>query len=129
MKRIIIFWWFSVILSISYLVLDQIGVEFPVFIRFYFMDLLCMPVICGIILFLLRIFKKDFYLIKSHLVSLTMMYAIYFEVIMPPISERYTADIWDVVMYAVGSFLFYQVQKNDLKNIAQKKPLHEQKLS
>lgn len=128
MKRIIIFWWFSVILSFSYLVLDQIGVEFPVFIRFYFMDLLCMPVICGIILFLLRFFRKDFYLTKSHLVSLTMMYAIYFEIIMPPISERYTADIWDVVMYALGSFLFYQVQKIDLKNIAQKKPLPEQKL-
>lgn len=57
-----------------------------------------------------------------------MMYAIYFEIIMPPISERYTADIWDVVMYALGSFLFYQVQKIDLKNIAQKKPLPEQKL-
>lgn len=123
MKFVSIFWWLSVILSFFYLVLDQVGVKLPVFIRSYFMDLLCMPVICGIILFLLRLFKKDFYLIKLHLVSLTIMYAIYFEIIMPPISERYTADIWDVVMYAIGSFLFYQVQKIDFKNTTQKKPL------
>ncbi|SEA76085.1 hypothetical protein [Psychroflexus halocasei] len=123
MKRIIIFWWLSVTLSISYLILDHFGVEFPVFIRSYFMDLLCMPVICGITFFLLRFFKEDFYLTKWHVISLTIMYAIYFEMIMPPISERYTADVWDIVMYALGSFLFYQVQKIDLKNIAQKKPL------
>lgn len=123
MKRVNIFWWSSVFLSLAYLVLDRIGIMFPAFIRFYFMDLLCMPVICGIILLLLRLFKKFFHLTKSHLVSLTVMYSIYFEVIMPPVSERYTADVWDVVMYAIGAFLFYQVQKIDLKNKAQKKPL------
>ncbi|PJX20226.1 hypothetical protein CAP47_11900 [Psychroflexus sp. S27] len=123
MKRAIIFWWLSVVLSFSYLVLNHLGVEFPAFIQFYFMDLLCMPVICGLVLFIIRFFVEDFYLTKWHVISLTIMYAIYFEVIMSPISERYTADVWDVVMYAIGSFLFYQVQRIELKNLAQKKPL------
>lgn len=121
MKRIKILWFSSVSVSLVYLVLLEIGITFPALIHNFLMDLLCMPVICGMILFLFRFFRKNFYLTVSHLISLTLMYAIYFEVVLPPVSPRYTADIWDVVMYASGTFIFYKVQLRDLKSVSQKK--------
>lgn len=121
MKRIKILWFLSVATSLVYLVLLEIGMIFPTLIRNFLMDLLCMPVICGMILFLFRFFRTNFHLTAAHLISLTLMYAIYFEVILPPISTRYTGDIWDVVMYAIGAIIFYKLQMRDLKSLSQKK--------
>ncbi|MCM4159718.1 hypothetical protein DHB64_07405 [Antarcticibacterium sp. W02-3] len=44
------------------------------------------------------------------ILSLTAMYALYFEVYLPKVEPRYTADVMDVMMYTAGSLLFYFLQ-------------------
>lgn len=89
--------------------------EFPLpnLLRFYLADLLCMPVVLSICLFSARSIKKDPKLNLSafSIFSLFVFYSVYFEVLMPEIHERYTADPLDVLMYFCGSLIFLFVQK------------------
>ncbi|TQD38797.1 hypothetical protein [Haloflavibacter putidus] len=91
----------------------QNGINYPQWMRAYFMDLLCMPIVFGIILFLLRLVKPAFWLSLSMILSLSLLYAIYFEVILPPIKARYTADWGDVFCYFAGALVAYLVQLSD----------------
>lgn len=43
---------------------------------------------------------------------LTLLYSIYFEIFLPQINARYTADVLDVGMYFSGSLLFYFLQES-----------------
>ncbi|OEY71625.1 hypothetical protein [Salegentibacter salarius] len=85
----------------------------PDFINFYLADFLCMPIVLSICLFTVQFLKKDKTLRLNlfTVLSVFVMYAIYFEVILPPLHWRYTADIIDVLLYLIGSFLFYLLQK------------------
>ncbi|SFF74015.1 hypothetical protein SAMN04488033_10740 [Salegentibacter agarivorans] len=72
-----------------------------------------MPIVLSICLYTVQLLKKDKTL-RLNLItvlSVFVMYAIYFEVILPPLHWRYTADIIDVLLYLIGSFLFYFLQK------------------
>ncbi|UZO82336.1 hypothetical protein NBT05_07630 [Aquimarina sp. ERC-38] len=40
---------------------------------------------------------------------ITSGYAIYFEIILPPLHERYTGDFWDVICYFTGWLFFYMM--------------------
>ncbi|PKD21173.1 hypothetical protein APR41_12220 [Salegentibacter salinarum] len=85
----------------------------PDLINFYLADFLCMPIVLSICLFTVQFLKKDKSL-RLNLItvlSVFVMYAIYFEVILPPLHWRYTADILDVLLYLIGSFVFYFLQK------------------
>ncbi len=91
----------------------QNGIDYPQWMRAYFMDLLCMPIVFGSILFLLRWVKPNFWLSFGMMLSLTLIYSIYFEIILPPINPRYTADWADVFCYFLGAGLGYFVQLKD----------------
>ena len=88
----------------------------PDWIRFYAADLLCMPLVLIVILALLRfLYKNDNFKIPlSAIISLTAYYALFFEWLLPKISQRYTADWLDVLMYAIGAIAFYVPQKKKL---------------
>ncbi|MEG9328079.1 hypothetical protein V6B16_09045 [Salinimicrobium catena] len=92
----------------SYLTFTQ-----PWWIRNYLNDLLCMPVVLGICLHLVRFMKNDRTIRISLFttISLAVFYSLYFEIILPPITERYTADVFDVLLYFTGALLFYFMQK------------------
>ncbi|APS38833.1 hypothetical protein AO058_08080 [Salegentibacter sp. T436] len=88
-------------------------IPLPDFINFYLANFLCMPIVLSICLYTVQLLKKDKTL-RLNLItvlSVFVMYAIYFEVILPPLHWRYTADIIDVLLYLIGSFLFYFLQK------------------
>ncbi|WP_146035384.1 hypothetical protein [Salegentibacter mishustinae] len=69
--------------------------------------------VLSICLYAIQFFKKDKTLRLNlfTVLSVFAMYAIYFELILPPLHWRYTADIIDVFLYLIGSFLFYFLQK------------------
>lgn len=78
----------------------------------YVNDFLCMPIVLTICLKAVHLVKKD-HTIKLGIfpiLSLTIFYSVYFEVYLPKVEPRYTADVWDVIMYFLGSILFYILQ-------------------
>ena len=88
----------------------------PNWVQFYAADLLCMPLVLIVILALLRYFygNQQFIIPLSAIVSLTVYYALFFEWLLPKISQRYTADWLDVLMYAIGAIAFYLLQRKNL---------------
>ena len=43
--------------------------------------------------------------------TLTLLYALYFELILPKFNDRYTADIIDVLLYIMGFAFFIWVER------------------
>lgn len=87
----------------------------PEFFSSYLNDLLCMPVVLGICLFLIRKFSKNEQLKISlfSAFSLAAFYSLYFELYLPEVTQRYTADVVDVLLYFTGAFAFWLVQRKD----------------
>lgn len=79
----------------------------------YLNDLLCMPIILTICLIGVQFIKNDKTIRISlfSALSLATFYSLYFEVILPLIMERYTADIYDVFLYFTGALVFYLLQE------------------
>ncbi len=88
-------------------------VALPNWVYFYLGDLLCMPFVLSLCLVAVRIIKNDdsLYIPLGPIIALTAFYALYFEWLLPQYNARYTGDIIDVVMYILGSALFYVFQK------------------
>lgn len=110
--------YFLVMLLVAILIYwaKQFQLNLPNWISFYFYDFLCMPIVFTIILALLRFLKKDERLIIPlfALVSLTIYYAWFFEWLMPKYDTRYTGDWLDVLMYVLGSALFYISERKQI---------------
>ncbi len=81
----------------------------------YLNDLLCMPIILTICLLGVHFIKKDKSIRISlfSALSLATFYSLYFEIILPRITERYTADIYDVFLYFTGALIFYGLQESE----------------
>lgn len=87
----------------------------PEFFSSHLNDLLCMPVVLGICLFLIRKFSRNEQLKISlfSAFSLAAFYSLYFELYLPEVTQRYTADVVDVLLYFTGAFAFWLVQRKD----------------
>ena len=85
----------------------------PAFFSSYVNDLLCMPVVLGVCLFLIRKFSKNKQLKISlfSVLSLAALYSVYSEYYLPKVTERYTADVVDVLFYFTGAIIFWVAQK------------------
>lgn len=103
------------------LLLLKLPVQLPNFFSSYLNDLLCMPIVISICLFLIRKFRgqRDLKISLFSAFSLVVLYAVYFEIYLPEVTERYTADFVDVLLYFIGAIIFWLVQKTDA-------PLHLQ---
>lgn len=84
----------------------------PTWVAYYMNDLLCMPIVLYICRYAVRWLKSDknLNLTVFSIISLTVFYSIYFEVYLPKVNIRYTADIFDVVMYFLGAAFFYLIE-------------------
>jgi hypothetical protein len=84
-------------------------VPLPTIINNYVNDLLYLPLVLGLIEFVIRKFKKDslFKLPIAFVVFLASFYSFYFEYYLPGINPRYTADWIDVVLYFLGGFAYF----------------------
>ncbi|HVW16488.1 MAG TPA: hypothetical protein VHB54_21835 [Mucilaginibacter sp.] len=83
----------------------------------YVNDAFAVPVIANIGLWFQRVFliKSDYYIQSPGQVIFIVVYvSLLFEVILPLISKRYTADWVDVLLYIAGGFFFYWVMNKPL---------------
>ena len=95
--------------------------EIPDFINGYLTDLVCMPFVLLICLGCIHGIRKNSHLTIPWWVILLVFieYALLFEWILPAKNSIYTADLWDVVMYALGSLIFFLYQPFLIKQINQ----------
>lgn len=87
----------------------------PDFIRFYLNDFLVIPIVGLVCLHVVWFLKKDrtIRLNIFTILSLVILFSVYFEWYLPKIVARYTGDFWDVVCYFAGGFMFYIFQKQE----------------
>ncbi|MGY3794816.1 hypothetical protein [Aquimarina sp. 433] len=104
---------FSVI-TFSIYVLQQLEIRLPLFFQNYLNDLLCMPLVLSVCQIAVRKLKSDTRILLPIplLILVTIGYSIYFEWYLPQYDDRYTADWLDVLMYFIGMFFFYAVEKH-----------------
>lgn len=79
----------------------------------YFSDFLCMPLLLFYALWFLRKIKKSSALILSwKMIFFAWIYvSIVFELLLPKFAHKFTADIFDVLVYGLGGLLYFVFQK------------------
>lgn len=103
---------FFLLIGIGIYILQRLGIMLPVFFHNYVNDLFCMPIVFSICQSAVRTLKSD-HTIKlplGLLVMVTTLYAWYFEWYLPEHNARYTGDMVDVVLYALGLLFFYTME-------------------
>ncbi|WP_326984917.1 hypothetical protein VUJ46_10420 [Chryseobacterium sp. MYb264] len=105
--------WFIAGLGVwmSILLLRKFGIIIPV-VNSYLTDLITIPMYCYLIQYITNtIFEGNWKPGKKFIMESVIYLSVLFEIVCPMISERFTGDIFDVVSYAVGGFLYYQLGK------------------
>lgn len=112
MRILHIFFYISLVIFFSILILIQLEISIPRWVRFYVNDFLCMPVVLTISIKAVHLIKKDdsIRLPLLLVLTLTSLYSVYFEYYLPMVEPRYTADWIDVVLYFSGAMVFYLLQ-------------------
>lgn len=81
----------------------------PLWVQFYLDDLLSIPLVLTVTLFILRFFYgPQVRLYWYHVVFTVLYFSLAFEVFFPRFMARYTGDWVDVLLYAVGGVIFYR---------------------
>ena len=103
----------SVLLASFIFLAHKLHIPLPNWVRFYFNDFLCMPIVLSTCLMILRFCKKTetLYVPLSVILGLSAYFALHFEWLLPQFNERYTSDFIDVILYFTGALLFYIFQK------------------
>lgn len=107
---------FSLIWLVVY-VSRRVGHPVP-FVNGYLTDLLAVPVIAQLGLWFQRgfIVKSGYYVLSIwHVVFIFAYVSIVFELVLPHLSKKYTADYVDVALYATGGVFFYRVMNKPLR--------------
>jgi hypothetical protein len=93
---------------------DKVSTHFvPSWIAGFVPDLLCLPLVLWISLGALRkVFANQTVQLTVAMIAVAFcMFSILFELVLPRFRSIYTADIWDVMAYALGGVAFYFWQK------------------
>ena len=92
---------------------QRLEVPLPNWINNYVNDLLCLPLVLGCLTQLVRWLKKDadFHFPFVFHLALATYYSWFFEVWLPEISARYTADWFDVLLYFFGAVCYYGISR------------------
>jgi len=77
------------------------------FSNHYLADLICMPIIFYIVEGLFRVLKINVGLSILKVIFGVVYFSFLFEFLLPQLSEKYTADWLDVIMYSLGGFLYF----------------------
>lgn len=95
-------------------VLQKSAIQIP-FVHSYFDDLVCAPVILFPALLFFRRFvyyrNVNYIFPTGYLLFFWVVFSLYFEVILPNFNSSFTADPLDMLMYAIGIFVFVFMQK------------------
>lgn len=91
-------------------ILEKIFHIHNVWIDSYLDPLLCMPIFLSALLLQRRIlfYKKEAYTLPIFHIFVSFIFvSVWAELIFPYLNKGFTADIWDVVLYLIGSIYFY----------------------
>lgn len=106
-----------IVLSASNKFLELNGIYIPL-VHAYMDDLFCIPFVLTPTLYLMRKFvlnDANYTLSKLQIAAAIIYCAVFFELILPQFSLKYTADITDIVCYISGAILFnYFINRNQL---------------
>ena len=99
--------------------MQRLNFALPSLIDNYVNDFLCLPIVLGGILFIIRWLKKDdkYRFPFAFIIFMALYYSFYFEYYLPTYNPRYTADWMDVLLYFSGALAFF-FYKKDLKAAA-----------
>jgi hypothetical protein len=77
-------------------------------LRSYLDDILVLLVILPVIEVLMRLVTRNrfFKLDLPMVITAFLMLVVIFEWMLPNLSNRYTSDLWDVLCYAIGMFVY-----------------------
>jgi len=85
------------------------------FVNSYLNDILCLPIILGLVLFIIRkwvIRNPDYYFSIYHILFTAVVFSLYFEWYLPQRDFRFTSDFFDVLAYFSGGILFFLYFQN-----------------
>lgn len=90
---------------------NRLGFVYQPLIQYYLADLLAVPVMATISLWLMRycLQQKDLVLLKWQLILIVVLCSVCFELCLPRFMPRYVSDPIDVLMYILGGLFFNQV--------------------
>ncbi|QNL49811.1 hypothetical protein H8S90_24410 [Olivibacter sp. SDN3] len=94
--------------------------KLPVFINSYLTDVFAIPVIGTLVLTFMRVFVTcdKYYVFPVTYVFFMVAYTgLIFEGILPLFSERYTADLFDILAYIMGGCLFHLFINKPFKKV------------
>ncbi|GGG02950.1 hypothetical protein [Pontibacter amylolyticus] len=101
--------WVLAAVYLGHLVWRWLELPRPWWVQHYLDDLLCLPLVLTVTLFILRFFYGPQLRISWYHVAFTAIYfSLAFEVFFPKFMPRYTSDWVDAALYAVGGVVFYR---------------------
>lgn len=100
-------------IGIGIFCLQKLQIALPEVINNYVNDLFCLPIVLGIISFVIKRWKNDqnFKFPLVFVLILALYYSIFFEYYLPKSNQRYTSDWIDVGLYFSGALLFYWFER------------------
>jgi len=111
-KKYIPFWFILFVLfyGINQLILKTTN---NAFIDYYLNDFLAVPIVLQLVLisFQLLYNNVNIYLGKDKILYTVIYISIFFELFLPYFFERFVGDWKDVLMYCMGGFAFFLLQK------------------
>lgn len=107
-------YYFPVLVTLASTVylMQRLDIYIPEFINNYLNDFLCLPIVLKVCLYAVRYIKSnESAVIPLPLqISITLLFIIYFESVLPRFNARYTGDILDLIAYSGGLFLFMLIE-------------------
>ncbi|GFD76000.1 hypothetical protein KUL156_07850 [Alteromonas sp. KUL156] len=120
MKQKILTYYFAISILIGSLIYiaQKLIIKLPTLVNNYVNDFLIIPIILTICLYILRWSKnnKHYQIPLGVMVYICALYSFFFEFIIPKYMERYTADIFDVILYFIGGFVFLILQEKEINS-------------
>ncbi len=100
--------------------LQRLTTALPELVNNHLNDFLCMPIVLKIGLYSVRYVKSDRRLKLPLLlqVLVTLVFIIYFEGVLPNATERYTADVLDILAYTLGLLFFMGMEGFETRKYA-----------
>lgn len=101
----------GVFLYASVHILRSFRIYIPHFINGYLTDIICIPIVLTLCITTIRLVKKDpnYWPTAEATLSLTFLFCILFELILPKINSVFTSDPGDILSYFIGLFIYYML--------------------